>query len=827
MNKIRTFAFGIAFAAATFTTPSWAQQQQQQQVQDDEDGPGRGVARISLMNGDVSVKRGDTGDLVSATVNSPLMVSDRVLTGPGSRAELQFDSSNLLRMSGVSEVRMSELEWQKYMIQIAAGTVTFRVIRDQSSQIELNTPSVALRPIKKGEYRITVREDGTTEITVRSGELEIFTQKGTERLKSGRTMLARGTSADPEFQIVSAIARDDFDRWNQDRDRYFERSESYGNMSTDIYGGEDLDTNGTWANNPQYGRVWYPRVNTGWAPYQDGRWVYYDYYGWTWVSNDSWGWAPYHYGRWFHDASDGWGWWPGAAGRRQYWRPAFVSFFGWGGNGGFRADIGFGFGNVGWVPLAPYETCYGWWGLNRYNGWRNNGYQNNTTIVNNVNITNIYRNARVNNGITSIGSNDFGRNRIHSGNMIRTRAEDLRGAGVVRGNLPVVPDRNASVRLSDREPRNSGYARTNEDNRSFRTREPARVDRVSFDDQRRGTEDLARRSFDRGGERGNNNATAGGGGTERVRGGGERATERGNSTAAGTGSDRVRGGSDPATGTGNNTGWRRAGEGATSTRGNEGRGATSTDSNGRNSENGWRRFGDTRGESIRGDSSRGNAGTDRVGRGTPESNDNGRGAGVNSNSRGSSGRSSEDGWRRFGDSGRGSSNPSTSTVDGSSGRTGRESRGNMDSRNRDNNGGFRTRERSNPSPSSSWEMFRGGGGSSSRERSNDSSRVERQQQQRSPDPVRISPPIVRDRGGDNGGGGGSFGGGRGDRGGSSSAPARESAPRMERGNSGGGGGSRGGESSGGGSGSSNRGGGGGGGGGGEGGGRGGGGRRGN
>ena len=28
---------------------------------------------------------------------------------------------------------------------------------------------MALRPLKKGEYRITVREDGMTEITVRSG----------------------------------------------------------------------------------------------------------------------------------------------------------------------------------------------------------------------------------------------------------------------------------------------------------------------------------------------------------------------------------------------------------------------------------------------------------------------------------------------------------------------------------------------------------------------------------------------------------------------------------------------------------------------------------
>jgi hypothetical protein len=672
---------------------------------EDQDGPGRGVARISLMNGEVSVKRGDTGEVMAAAINAPLMVSDHVMTGPGSRAELQFDSMNLLRLSEVAEVRMTELEWQRYMIQIAAGTVTFRVIRDGSqAQIELNTPSVAIRPLKKGEYRITVHEDGSTEITVRSGELEIFTQRGSERLKSGRTMLARGTAEDPEVRIVSAPARDDFDRWNQDRDRYFERSQAYDNMSADIYGGEDLDANGNWVNYPQYGRVWVPRVNAGWAPYQSGRWVYYDWYGWTWVSNDSWGWAPYHYGRWFYDASIGWGWWPGRGmgiGRRHYWRPAFVSFFGWGGGGG-GVQIGFGFGNVGWVPLAPYEPCYGWWGRNRYNGWRNNGFQNNTRIVNNINITNVYRNARVPNGFTSVGAGDFGRRGVNEGNRIRARAEDLRSAGVVRGNLPVAPERGSSTRLSDRDPRTSGFARTREDARAFRTREPARIDRVPFEDQRRGTQELARRSFDRTG--GNNEDGGARGNTPRDTGGWRRAVDN-------------RGANVPAN---------RQPGGA-----NDGE------------NNGWRRFGDTQRTGNRGDGNRSPA--------TP-ADPNAGGAGrrdpaLRSNDPGQPSRTrqggAEDGWRRFG---------------GSSPR---------DNSGRDNSGGAnRVRPQASPDPAS------GGGENPSRGsfgRRADTPRVEPrteqpQRQMRSPEPVRISPPIVRER-----------------------SAERPSAPRVERSNPGGGG----------------------------------------
>src|SRR5215468_1911247 len=68
-------------------------------------GPGRGVARVSVINGDVSVRRGDSDDAVAAALNAPLMAQDRVLTGSSSRAEIQFDSANVLRIGANSEAR--------------------------------------------------------------------------------------------------------------------------------------------------------------------------------------------------------------------------------------------------------------------------------------------------------------------------------------------------------------------------------------------------------------------------------------------------------------------------------------------------------------------------------------------------------------------------------------------------------------------------------------------------------------------------------------------------------------------------------------------------
>ncbi|MBM3784934.1 MAG: FecR domain-containing protein, partial [Acidobacteria bacterium] len=319
-------------------------------AQESEEG-GRGVARLSLIGGDVSVRRGDTGEWVSAAVNAPLLADDRVLTGPNSRAEVQFDYSNFARLASDTEFRLADLENRRYLLRVARGTVIYRVLRNQEADAEISTPSIALRPLKKGLYRITVLGDGTTEVTVRSGEAEVYSKRGSQKLRSSRTLMARGSFEDPEFQVVDASGNDDFDRWSDGRDRQLDRSRSYSYVSRDIYGAEDLDDHGRWVSTPEYGNVWVPHVSSGWAPYRAGRWAWYDYYGWSWVSYDPWGWAPYHYGRWFFRANVGWAWWPGYATRRHYWSPALVGFFGFGGRWG--ASVSFGFGNCGWVPLAP------------------------------------------------------------------------------------------------------------------------------------------------------------------------------------------------------------------------------------------------------------------------------------------------------------------------------------------------------------------------------------------------------------------------------------------------------------------------------------------
>ena len=447
--------------------------------------PGRAVARISILSGDVSMRRGDSGEVVAAAVNAPIMADDRLLTSSSSRAEVELDSSNVLRIGPNSEVRFTAMDVKSFQIQVAAGTVTFRTLRASQVLVEVDTPSVAVRPMRPGAYRVTVHDDGTSEISVRSGEAEIDSQRGGEHLAAGQTMDARGTAADAEFQLVQGSPNDAFDRWNDERDHYIENSQSARRISPAISGAEDLDQNGQWVNDPNYGSVWQPTVNPDWAPYQNGRWVWEDYYGWTWVSADSWGWAPYHYGRWFWGVG-GWAWYPGPVFAQPYWAPAYVGFFGYG--GGLGVGVGFGFGGVGWVALAPFEAFHPWWGRGFYGGFRGGAFGNHTAIVNNVNVYNSFRNARVTGGAIGVSAAAFGR----GGQFTALNRSQLQSGGLVHGVLPVAPDR-SSLRLSDRAV-SGRFPQARAQSFASRMQAPS-VSHASFEQQQRGMQQMSRGNF--------------------------------------------------------------------------------------------------------------------------------------------------------------------------------------------------------------------------------------------------------------------------------------------------------------------------------------------
>src|ERR1700733_7487978 len=94
----------------------------------------QGVARISLIHGDVSTQRGDSGDWSAATLNQPAMTGDKVSTGDNSRTELQLDFANILRLGPNSKANLANLTKRNIQIQLAEGIATFSVSKDSAAR---------------------------------------------------------------------------------------------------------------------------------------------------------------------------------------------------------------------------------------------------------------------------------------------------------------------------------------------------------------------------------------------------------------------------------------------------------------------------------------------------------------------------------------------------------------------------------------------------------------------------------------------------------------------------------------------------------------------
>jgi hypothetical protein len=433
---------------------------------DGDDQSGVGVARISVIDGSVAVQRGDTSAPIDAAVNAPVLAADYVTTGDASRAEVQFDAVSALRLGDNVQMRFTRLDPGNRQFQVAQGTVELSLLQGADGENDIDTPSVSIRPLDTGSYRVTVDPDGHTLLTVRSGRAEVVMPQGNQVVSAGSALLAQGPASSPSVQTAEAVAMDDFDNFNRGLDEHEMPALAQAPVvGENVQGVADLDANGRWVHDDNYDQVWVPsNVGADWAPYRDGRWVWEDYYGWTWVGAEPWGWAPYHYGRWYHSASYGWAWYPGPRAVFSPWQPALVAFVGFGGGG-----LSLGFGNIGWVPLAPFEAFHPWWGRGL----------NNTPVAANFGGTHVYRNTLYN-GATFVNHERFLQGRFDHPSVMT--AEQFRSGEVVRGAVPVVPTRE-NLRFTDRSAPANLAVRSAFTQRSFAGNAGA-VQRTPFEQQR-------------------------------------------------------------------------------------------------------------------------------------------------------------------------------------------------------------------------------------------------------------------------------------------------------------------------------------------------------
>ena len=260
-----TLAFFAASLAPAQPPPDGGPDQQAGANQPGEDPPSR-AARLSFLTGTVSFQPGGVEDWVPAALNRPLTTGDRLWTEAGSRAELNLGSA-ALRLNGRTNFTFINLDDGITQVQLSTGTLSVRLRRlDDRETFEIDTPQIAFTLQRPGEYRVDVNEQGDASIvTVRAGQGEAVAGDQAQPIYARQQVRAGGTGDAPVvFDERDAPVADGFDNFCMDRDRREDRSESARHVSRDMPGYADLDANGAWREDQQYGWIWQPRVDPGW-----------------------------------------------------------------------------------------------------------------------------------------------------------------------------------------------------------------------------------------------------------------------------------------------------------------------------------------------------------------------------------------------------------------------------------------------------------------------------------------------------------------------------------------------------------------------------------
>ncbi|HKY30223.1 MAG TPA: FecR domain-containing protein, partial [Pyrinomonadaceae bacterium] len=205
------------------------------------------VVRMSLITGEVSLKRNGNTDWERARVNFPLVEGDTVATGRDSRLEIQVDARNFVRLGPNSMLRVATLRDEGIALSVVEGTASVRLAKfDRDKEyFEVDAPKVTLAAEKKGLYRIDVSRDGRVRLTARDGgRARIYSETSGFALRDGRTaeLIIDGADAG-DWQFLVAERNDSWDTWVDDRERYLAQRLRYDTQYYDnyIWGAEDLD----------------------------------------------------------------------------------------------------------------------------------------------------------------------------------------------------------------------------------------------------------------------------------------------------------------------------------------------------------------------------------------------------------------------------------------------------------------------------------------------------------------------------------------------------------------------------------------------------------
>ncbi|MEO6119271.1 MAG: DUF6600 domain-containing protein [Terriglobales bacterium] len=313
------------------------------------------IVRLSYLEGDVQLDRGDGTGYIRAFLNMPLLEGAAVSTTSSGRAEIEFEDGSTIRLIPNTTVFFTQLRLRDdgsklTYVDLRDGTAYFDVRQRDEDDFRVLGAGRELSLDKTSEFRVShsaLLDPIGLRASVFKGELRFLGQDGQ------RTSIRKNESLTLDFAdagryfLARGIAEEAHDYWDRERDRA-RQSENvhYARASnTTVIYVSDLDRHGSFFTVAGYGRLWRPHTfGVPWDPFDSGSWVYYPGHGFVYVSDYAWGWAPFRYGSWVHIRSRGWCWRPGNG--YNTWTPGPVIV---------NAPAGYVVPTVPVVPVVPRD----------------------------------------------------------------------------------------------------------------------------------------------------------------------------------------------------------------------------------------------------------------------------------------------------------------------------------------------------------------------------------------------------------------------------------------------------------------------------------------
>ena len=330
------------------------------------------VGRIAHVEGKI-YRYMDVGQSwIETFVESPAGTQDLLTTEGDSRAEIAFPNNMLLRLDEHVEIEILEMAEDTGIFALQKGLARFYnrnaagslVVETVMGTVTVGPGNVVDVQVNKNSVIVSaVRGEATFQSSINDYEkLEVIT--GSTSLEFHEDSIIAGIGPINRNWDRWCAARVDI--WSQNQEvhseylpesmqEYAYALEPYGNWRRIYYRG-------------YYYWAWKPRhVAIGWAPYTTGFW--HDWQdGPVWIDHNPWGWVTHHHGHWIH-MHGAWLWTPYV---NVSYVPGVTVI-------GFNITFGKAFrpnwhpgrvrwishsSHIGWLPLAPWETYYGYrhWG---------------------------------------------------------------------------------------------------------------------------------------------------------------------------------------------------------------------------------------------------------------------------------------------------------------------------------------------------------------------------------------------------------------------------------------------------------------------------------